>query len=739
MSNLSIFGHSLPFRLIAPVFTLAAASLLYLQDTVPQQTLRNSVFDQFQRWHPRAYQDSTVRIVDIDDRSLAELGQWPWPRTQVAILVERLRMAGAGAIAFDVMFAEADRTSPRAMLRSWKVSPAAAGVLNGLPDHDRVLADALRGNHVVLGFAATAQLGRSGLMLPSQSFGTVIQGPQPERLPVFEGAIAPLPALVSAAAGVGAMTFVPDADGVVRRVPLLMQVGDRLLPSLAAEALRVARNEHNYRIRTDEHGAVEQIAIAGHVIPTTAAGEAWVHFTRPEPRRTLSAADVIAGRADVAGLRDAIVLIGTSAQGLQDLRFSPLGGIIPGVEVHAQMLEQTLAGQFLTRPAWARAFEALVILVGGLVLCALALHAGALASALLTLAVLATLNWGAWHAFINYRLLLDPLSATLVLALVYIVSSVVRHLASERKQRWVRAAFSRYVSPNLVEYLVDHPDSLQLGGRRQICSFVFTDLVGFTSMMEKGDAGEMVSVLNGYLEEMIEIAFRHEGTLDRIVGDAVAIMFSAPREQADHAARALACALEMHRFSCAYATDLKRRGIGFGLTRIGVHCGEVVVGNFGGASIFDYRALGDPVNTASRLEGLNQSVGTLVCVSEAIRTCCPDVPMRHIGKVLLKGKSLPLDVYEPLAAQTFGAATPTPATARTGEGGPTPQRPDQRCESQYQADYAAAFNAMAGQQEHAVQAFEALHARRPADGLVAYHLARLRQGEQGALLSMTGK
>lgn len=737
MSTISIFGQRLPWRLVLPVLTLAAASFVYLQEPLPLQTLRNTVFDQFQRWHPRDYQDTPVRIIDIDERSLAELGQWPWPRTQVATLVEHLELAGASAIAFDVMFAEADRTSPRAMLRSWKIPAAAASALNGLPDHDRIFADALRGNHVVLGFAATPTVGKTGLMLPAPAFGTVFQGPQPEQLPRFDGAIAPLPALAAAAAGVGAMTFVPDADGVVRRVPLLLQVGDSLLPSLAAEALRVARNEHNYRIRTDVHGAVEQITIGPHSIPTTASGQAWVHFTRPEPRRTLSATDVIHGRADVSGLRNAIVLVGTSAQGLQDLRFSPLGGIIPGVEVHAQMLEQTLTGQFLNRPAWASVFEALVILVGGLVLCALALQAGALVSAILALAVLATLNWGAWHAFVHYRLLLDPLTASLALALVHVVSSVVRHLASERKQRWVRAAFSRYVSPNLVDYLVDHPGSLQLGGKRQVCSFVFTDLVGFTSMMEKGDAGEMVSVLNAYLEEMIKIAFRHEGTLDRIVGDAVAIMFSAPREQADHAARAMACALDMHRFSTAYAAGLRRRGVPFGMTRIGVHCGEVVVGNFGGATIFDYRALGDPVNTASRLESLNQTLGTLVCVSEAIRASCPDVPMRPVGKVLLKGKSVPLDVFEPLAAQA--ALGPTRPSDRSEAASTPPMRMDSRSEAQYQADYHLAFVLMATGQDGALDSFETLHVRRPADGLVAYHLSRLRLGEQGALLSMTGK
>ncbi|MGI4938043.1 MAG: CHASE2 domain-containing protein, partial [Janthinobacterium lividum] len=289
MSNFSIFGLRPPLRLLAPLITLAAASFIYLQEPLVLQVLRNAVFDQFQRWHPRQFKDHGVRIIDIDDRSLAELGQWPWPRTKVAELVQRLHDAGAASIGFDVMFSEADRTSPRAMLRSWKLTSAAAGVLAMLPDHDQVFAQALRGNHVVLGFAAIHAARQTDASLPPPAFGTVFRGPAPDTLPTFQSAILPLPALVSAAAGVGAMTFVPDADGVVRRVPLMLRIGDALLPTLAAESLRVARNEHNFLIQSDAHGAVERFAIGSLVIPTTPSGEVWVHFTRPQAQRSISA------------------------------------------------------------------------------------------------------------------------------------------------------------------------------------------------------------------------------------------------------------------------------------------------------------------------------------------------------------------------------------------------------------------------------------------------------------------
>jgi adenylate cyclase len=318
----------------------------------------------------------------------------------------------------------------------------------------------------------------------------------------------------------------------------------------------------------------------------------------------------------------------------------------------------------------------------------------------------------AWQAFVAGGLLIDVGNPSLALSATYVFSSIVRHLSSERRQRWVRQAFSRYVSPNLVTYLVKHPEALELGGRRQQCSFVFTDLAGFTTLMESMDPGDAVELINGYLERMIAIAFSHEGTLSRIAGDAVVIMFSAPVPQLDHQRRALACALDMQRFAQKYANELQARGIAFGQTRIGIHTGEVIVGNFGGSTIFDYRALGDPVNTASRLEGANKYLGTLTCVSAATLSGCPDWLARPVGRIILKGKAQPLAVFEPLDPLTVSG-------------------PD--------ADYQHAFELMRAELPEATSMFEKLAAQRPADPLVALHLARLRSGKTGDLIIMSEK
>ncbi|MDO9165496.1 MAG: adenylate/guanylate cyclase domain-containing protein [Rhodoferax sp.] len=699
--------------LLVPLMVVLAFAVAYLWDPVPMQILRHASFDQWQRWHPRVYQDTPVRIIDIDDESLRRLGQWPWPRTRVAELIGSLQGAEAAVVAFDVLFAEPDRTSPNAMLDLWQASPLLRQELDRLPDHDAVLGEAIRRGRVVLGFAI-AQEGTHSVV-PDNRARYVVAGEAPQPyVHEFSSAISSLPVLTAAAAGNGALSFFPDGDGVVRKIPLLVRQGSTLLPSLSAEALRVAQGARNYTTRTVAGKGVglAEVRIGNLLVPTTPEGEVWIHYTRPVANRYIPAWRVLAGEVSTKELAGHILLIGSSAQGLMDLRFSPMGGVTPGVEMHAQMLEQVLTGDGLNRPSWAGAIEALVIVCGGLLVGAVALGAGALFSLSVFVVLLALLWASSWQAFVAGGLLIDAANPSLALIATYGFSSIVRHLSSERRQRWVRQAFSRYVSPNLVTHLIEHPDALELGGRRQQCSFVFTDLTGFTTLMEGLDPGAAVAVLNGYLDRMIAIAFSHQGTLDRIIGDAVVIMFSAPVPQPDHQRRALACALEMHRFAEQYANELQGRGTAFGRTRIGIHTGEVIVGNFGGNTIFDYRALGDPVNTASRLEGANKHLGTLLCVSAATLSGCPDWPVRPVGRIILKGKTQALEVFEP-----------QDPLAVTG----------------LDAEYKDAFDLMRAELPEATPAFQQLAVQRPDDPLVAMHLKRLLAGETGDLIVLTEK
>ena len=693
-------------RLLLAMTGLLAACALYLAEPLMLQSLRNSLFDQYQRWQPRpAPAQTTVQVVDIDEASLTRLGQWPWPRDRLAQLLDRLHQAGAAVVVFDVLFAEPDRSSPQYLSKQLELPPELAQTLQALPDHDLQLATALARQPSVLGFATTRTASPTA---PLSRFGVqMTAGAKAPGFSAYMGTTAALPLLENAAAGNGAMSFRPDADGVVRRVPVMIRVGDHLYPSLAAEALRLYLGQTRYRIETAASGAVERVGIGHLTLPTNRQGELWLHYRRDLSGQTSPAWRVL-GDASAGQFEGSIVLIGSSAQGLQDLRFSPLGGMLPGVQIHAQAIEQALNDTVLQRPFWASPVEALSLLLAGLLLCALTLSSGAFTAAWVAAAMLAALNATAWWAYSRHGLLLDALTLSIGLLLVYLGASLARHRASEQQQRWVRDAFSRYISPNLVGHLVRHPEQLQLGGERRHCSFVFTDITDFTSLMERRSPEQVVGMLNEYLEGIIQIAFKHEGTVERIVGDGMAILFSAPLVQADHQRRALACALDIRRFTRAHTAAQHAAGIALGRTRISAHSGEVVVGNFGGATLFDYRALGDAVNVAARLEGLNRYLGTDLCVSATIRAANPSVPMRAVGDVLLKGKARPIRLYEP-------------------------------CDTDTDTAYDAAYALLANEDEQALGAFERLHAERPLDALVHYQLQRLRGGQRGERILMTEK
>ena len=702
---------------LLPILPVVFGLVLLLGESISVQTLRNHLFDQYQRWQPRTYIAAPVRIIDIDDASLNRLGQWPWPRTRLAELLDRLNAAGVAAIGFDVIFAEPDRTSPQAAATLWGLRGRLRDELAHLPDHDKVFAEHLKTSDAVLGFAVdhtAADESKAAAAIPKRMGRFIFSGePATNWLHPFSNLLGSLPDLATAAKGNGALTFVPDSDGIVRRVPLALRVGETPVGTLTSEVLRVGQGGGNVVLKSAEHGSgIAEIRIGELTIPTTPHGEIWVHYSAPVAERYIPAWQIYSGEVAPEKLAGHLVLIGSSAQGLMDLRFNPLGRLMPGVEAHAQALEQILNGQYLERPSWARGLEAICLLIGGLSAGLLALRLGALTAALATLGLLTGLVFGSWQSFSAYGLLLDSATPAITILLAFVIGSLVHHWASEREQRWIKQAFARYVSPNRVAHLVDNPEAMELGGRRQQCSFIFTDLAGFTSLMEKIDPAEAVALLNAYLDEMIAIAFRHEGTLDRIVGDAVAIMFSAPLEQADHRQRALRCAIEMERFAERYAEDLQARGIAFGHTRIGVHSGEVIVGNFGGSNMFDYRALGDPVNTAARLESVNKHLGTHLCVSESIAADNPEVEMRPIGRLVLKGKTEALAVFEPSIS------------------------PAGRCPL---ADYLTAYAAMAEQSSDALAHFDRLLTDYPDDPLLLLHRRRLAAGEKGDLIVMSEK
>ena len=709
-------------RALLPVSVMAALLAVQFQDPLLRTRIRDLSFDQMQKLHPGQYADDIpVRVIAIDDPSLAAVGQWPWPRTVMAQIVDQLTALGASVVVMDVFLAEPDRTSPEQVKQFWPDNAQLDALLERFPSHDQMLAESFARGRVVAGVVAQNAY-RPQSLPPRKTAIRSEGGDAREWLKDWGGGVGFLPPLAANAVGAGVVTVVPDHDGILRSMPLMSMLGGELYPSLGLDALRVYLGADSLTAKvlslhdasTPQPPGISGIALGGAAfLPTSGDARVWLHARPQSTERYVSAIDVLTGRVEPKRIKDHIVIIGATSVGLGDIVRTPLGEAVPGLEGHLQLMEQLLTNEYLLRPAWENAVFTAVILSYGLTLALmLAYFRPAWSVAWVAFGIGGVFVLANW-LFQSHHLLLDPVYPAICLIALFLSLAVPRYLRTERDQRWIKTAFSRYVSPNRVRYLQEHPDTLNLGGEYRECSFVMTDLAGFTSLMEKYEPSKLSSLLNEYLNGMIEIAFAHDGTLDRIVGDAVAVMFSAPVEQKDHATRAVACALAMDRFAHAFSLGQQERGIPFGKTRIGVNTGDVLVGNFGGKVMLDYRALGDAINTAARLETINAHLGTRVSVSDSTAKQCVDFCGRPAGRLVLKGKKIAVTVFEPLT--------------------------EDEDKSERIAQYRKAYALMDAESPGAVDAFKMLKTQFPEDPLVNYHVQRLESGEAGSLVVMSRK
>ncbi len=413
-----------------------------------------------------------------------------------------------------------------------------------------------------------------------------------------------------------------------------------------------------------------------------------------------------------------IVLIGTDLS-ITDRHKTPFDvllskdrGEMPGIVIQAHALSQLLKQKPQQDVGW---FANLMIALAcagigavlGMIEWPLTVRIGA------ALAIVIILFGAAAALFYYEGKMIGLIVPTLSLAVSLWATETLTGLESRRQRAYIQGAFGRYVSPKVVEQLAKDPDKLSLQGERRVMTFIFTDIANFTTMSEGVDGHELQVMLNGYFEGMTECVHKYDGMVDKFIGDAVMAVFNAPLDLADHPQQAVRCALEMDRFSDEFRKLQNAKGIPLGITRLGVHTGAAVIGNFGSHHKLSYTAQGDTVNIASRLEGLNKTFGTRISVSDATKQLCPDVAFRPIAAVILKGKTVPVEVWEPLQ----------PDDPRT----------------QYHEDYEAAFSKLRREEPEAKASFEALHKIRPDDPCVSLHLERLRAGETGVAVTQHEK
>ncbi|HXQ84995.1 MAG TPA: adenylate/guanylate cyclase domain-containing protein [Xanthobacteraceae bacterium] len=634
---------------------LFALVLLRVTDPRPLQELRLRTFDLFQVLRPRAQTEFPVAIVDIDEASLKEIGQWPWPRTMIADLVTRITQLGGVVIGFDIIFAEPDRMSPAIAEQSFRgIDPETRAKLDSLPSNDDVLADAIKHSRVVVGQAGAATPAPRSQNEMALQTGFAVRGPDPAPyLVTFPGLLRNVLPIEEAAAGRGLFSINPENDGLIRRVPVIMEAQETLVPSLTMEMLRLVTHSSAILVRTNEAG-VQAVAVPGLEVPTDRNGQFWVHFNKHNPARYVSAKDVLQGKLPADRLRGRLVLVGTSAIGLLDLKTTPVEAAMPGVEVHAQILESVLTNSLLVQPNYAIGAEVVAAVLFGLAI----IIAAPMLSPSIVVVLGATLIAGlvglSLYFFVNHNLLIDFTYPLISSWMLFLVLTFVNYFREQKQRQQIRSAFGFYLSPHMVEQLARSPDKLVLGGEERRMTILFSDVRGFTTISEhyKDDPQGLTRLMNRFLTPLTNAIIERKGTIDKYIGDAIMAFWNAPVDDDDQEANACDAALEMQARAAALNVELKREADANGgvymplRIGIGLNTGPCVVGNMGSDFRFNYSVLGDTVNFASRLEARTKDYRLpLVIGSRTAEGAKQKFATMEIDLIQVKGKTQPEAVF----------------------------------------------------------------------------------------------
>jgi adenylate cyclase len=627
--------------------TVVLAAAILLPKTV-SEALRDSAFDLVlagdQLLRRPAASDLKVVVVDIDRASIDALGAWPWPRATMARLVEAVASGRPAAIAIDVLFAEPDDRSPAALARRLGSVTGHAEIKalgENLPDGDKLLAQAISSVPVALGFVLDPDGDRA---LPGAAI--VSRGSLPfEELWQATGAIGPTPPLTAAAGGLGALSLPGSADGAIRQVPVFVAVGGVLMPGLAAEALRLASGASSYLIE----GEPPTLVVGSRRVALSRNGLLRLAQVAPSRHlgRTLSAIDVLNGRADRGRLTDALVLLGGSAPELNGLRKTPADPLTPSVQIQADAVEQMVAGRVPSALSAAPIARHLTVLVmGALAVVLAAALSPAAGSAILGGAI--ALLWTAAIAVSGLAdRLTDPLTPSVAAALVFAVTAGTAYSVTRRREALLHHRLEQHLAPAVVRRIVERPDLVKLTGEQREVTSLFTDIEDFTATMHRAGPEELVTTLDQYFEGVAGIVIEHGGMIDKIVGDGVHALFNAPLDLEDHPQRAIECAIAIQAWSEGFRRSAPAAAIGLGRTRIGIETGPAIVGDVGIQSKLDYTAHGDGVNMAARLQASNKELGSAICVGPGAAARCDAPLLRPLGLLAVRGREEPIAVFEP--------------------------------------------------------------------------------------------
>ncbi len=564
-----------------PVVTCMVLLTVHIGDSTPVEILRLKQFDLLQQTD-NPVRSTDIGIVTLDEKAIEKYGQWPWKRDVLADIIWKLREAGANIIVLPILMAETDR-------------------LGG----DEDLADALYQNGIVIAQVGSGQVNKGGMPRGVAKIG--------DPLPyLFEwgGMLGPIPLLGQTADGVGVLNTVPEVDGVVRRLPLMMSIGEEVYPSIAVEVLRVATGNPSYQVKATDGGIVAVRVKGFPIIKTDENARIWLRWNKTFDK-------ISAAEDDFSAFAGRMVIIGATAEGLGGFIASPTGpkhNYIPS----AVSLQTMIDGETILRPWWSRLAElSATVLLGLLIIVAARFFAYRWAAMVIIWSV-GGLLFGSWWMWSGSLMLLDVTMPIISVILVGFHAIFLRFILEFRQKQQIKKQFGTYLSPDLVAKLQRQPDLLRLGGDSRELSIMFTDVRGFTNISEHygEDVQGLTKIMNRYMTAMTKKILENNGTLDKYIGDAQMAFWNAPVDNQKHALDAVKTALEMMESLDEFNEEVVSEGIpAFGMG-LGINTDTVVVGNMGSDQRFDYTCLGDGVNTAARLEGQSKNYGVKIIIGE---------------------------------------------------------------------------------------------------------------------------
>jgi adenylate cyclase len=613
-------------------------------------------------------------IAAIDEKSLGELGRWPWPRTTIAKLVDKLKGSGAKAVGFDIVFSEPDQNSSLGAIVDLSKEVKKIGIkdkrVQGLLDKKRLVADTdaalakaiKHAKNVTLGYfflkssKEAEHIGEKEIVAAEQNIANsryqMIQGEMSPDVSALVNvtaysAVTNLKLLSDAAENSGYFNAFPDTDGTIRWSPLVMRFQDNYYLPLSMSLLIQYLDWPTVTLNMAKFG-IEGIKIGDINIPTDETGRMLVNYYGPGrtfPHYSIS--DIIKDKLSPDTFKDKIVIVGATAIGIYDLRVTPYSSVYPGVEIHATAIDNILHGNFLHRSSGTQLLDVCAILFFGLLIGIVVPRVKAVQGMALSLIVLIAFVLINTFIFSHYNLWLNIIYPALSMIVIYLGITVYRYITEEREKKKIRGAFQYYLTASVINEMLKDPSKLKLGGDKKDLTVLFSDIRGFTTISERLTPEDLVRLLNEYLTEMTNLVFKYDGLLDKYMGDAIMAVYGAPLDQPDHAFRACRTALDMmdelKKLQKKWA-DEDRPAFDIG---IGINSGDMVVGNMGSDMRFDYTVMGDMVNLGSRLEGINKEYGTNIVISEYTYAAIKDTLFcRELDSVRVKGKKLPVKIYE---------------------------------------------------------------------------------------------